>query len=313
VLPWGHPVIRSIIPCSELEFNEKLRILGKDTILGTPSTFQLIHVFAFLARPLSVLILLDRGVDKNVKTDIGADLLHVACAGGDENLVRILLDRGFDPTRKVKKGRQMSPVMLAARAGHVNVLSVLTTAEVDLEDTDKYGVTALAHAAAMGHLEAVQFLLEKGAQPQARDSQGWSTLHWAASGDRVQVILKLCAYGAEIDATNNDGYTSLFLAVIKGHPGSVSVLMKNGANANFKPRALGGWTPLGAAIAEGKQELVNIMAEFDMDFENAVEPLGRNAVDFAAENGITVPLASWLRHKPTKNNRFKWSSLARNH
>ena len=283
LLPWSHD-LKALIPCTEREFSELLGKLGKDSMLGNPSSFQLVHVFAFLARPLSVLILLDRGADKNAKTDIGADLLHVACAGGDERLVQVLLERGFDRNAKIAKGRKMSPLMLAARAGHVKVLSVLAAEQINLEDTDEYGLTALFHAAGKGNVEGVQFLLEKGSRPQARDEKGWSPLHYAANNGRVQVILKLCAYGAEIDALDNDGCSSLWRAVTKDDEESVRALMRNGANATL--RTPSGWTPFGAALAARKEEVARIMAEFGLDLRAPVEPSGRNASKFAADKNM---------------------------
>lgn len=170
LVPWVHPETAKLIPCEEEQFNQSLLKLGKDGYLGSASAFQLIHVFAFLRRPLSALILLDGGVDISAKTDIGANLLHVAAAGGDEELVRVLLERGFEANAKVAYGRQLTSLMLASRMGHVAVLSVFAESETVVNAVDRDGNTALLHAAARGQLQAVQFLLEKGAKTQARNS-----------------------------------------------------------------------------------------------------------------------------------------------
>ena len=296
MVPWVHRDTQRLIPCEEEDFNRTLAKLGKYGYLGNGTTFQLIHVFALLRRPLSLLILLDRGADITAKTDLGANLLHVAAAGGDVNLVQVLLGRGFDVNAQIDSGRKLTPLMLAARMGHLRVLSALLEKEASVRETDRDGNTALMHAAVRGHLEAVQYFLEKESNPQARNSEGWSALHHAAEGGHTKIVSKLLDNGADINAVDGEGYSSLFRAVVNGHNEAVRILLERGADCNLK--SSGGWTALGAAVVERKVELVEIMMGYGLDTTTCVEPGGRTASKLAIDKNIADVQKILAKKKP---------------
>lgn len=98
------------------------------------------------------------------------------------------------------------------------------------------------------------------------------------------MILKLLAYGAEVDAVDDEGYSSVFRAVVIGQKEAALILLQHRANLDLK--TADGWTAVGAAIAEGKVEMVEMMAKCDFDVTASVEPGGRTAMKLANDRGM---------------------------
>jgi ankyrin repeat protein/uncharacterized GH25 family protein len=105
-----------------------------------------------------------------------------------------------------------TPLILAAMAGHTNLVEVLLANKADLQATDMFGRSALHWAALLAQGDMVQVLLADGADLNARSKGGDTPLHEAAHGgntNMVEIIKILLANGADINATNNAGGTPL--------------------------------------------------------------------------------------------------------
>ncbi|CAC5367879.1 unnamed protein product [Mytilus coruscus] len=75
----------------------------------------------------------------------------------------------------------MTPLMMAAGGGHLEVVRYLVTHGSQLAATSRDGMTPLMLAAGGGHLEVVRYLVTQGSQLAATDYvDGLTALHWAA-------------------------------------------------------------------------------------------------------------------------------------
>jgi ankyrin repeat protein len=285
MVPWAQEDTRHLLRFGEEEFNQALDKLGDLSYIGTGSTFGFLHIFAFMRASLSLFILLDRGADIHATTDIGANLLHVAAAGGDESLVQILCEkRVFEINSTVDGGKRLTALILAARMGHVPVILKLLENGADVNDRDRDGITALMYAAGRGHVDAVQRLIEKSAKTQARDNNASTALHHAAAGNHVEVIAKLLKNGAEINAVDSDGYSSLFRAVVKGNSEAVENLLSHGADCNL--RTTTGWSAVGAAAVEKRLDMLKLLMMRGWQRDASVDPKGRDLFSFAVEERL---------------------------
>lgn len=91
-----------------------------------------------------------------------------ANARGDLVAVRGLLDRGVDINRRDRYGQ--TALMLAARAGHREVVEVLIEHRAELNVTAKFGLSALMLAIVAGHPEIARILARAGADLSQRGS-----------------------------------------------------------------------------------------------------------------------------------------------
>jgi hypothetical protein len=113
----------------------------------------------------------------------------VAAERGDATSVVRMLDEDADPNATDARGR--TPLLLAAAAGHVEVLQALLArgAYVDLADFD--GDTPLVRASAEGHAECVQRLLDAGANPSVEGSAGFTPVQLARRARHRDVVAML--------------------------------------------------------------------------------------------------------------------------
>lgn len=77
-----------------------------------------LHVAVSRGHVRCVKVLVDRGAEKDVKSNDGRTALHRAAANGDAEMVAVLVEMGADPT--VVTGRGMMPVDVARDKGYVS-------------------------------------------------------------------------------------------------------------------------------------------------------------------------------------------------
>ena len=87
---------------------------------------------------------------------------------GDVVAVRGLLDRWVDINGRDRYGQ--TGLMLAARAGHRDVVEALIERRADLNVTAKFGLSALMLAVVAGHAEIARILARAGADLSKRGS-----------------------------------------------------------------------------------------------------------------------------------------------
>ena len=92
-------------------------------------------------------------------------------------------------------GYEVTPVHVAAAAGHVNILSLLIEHGADVEGQGIDGGTPLHQASWNGKLEAGQFLLSRGADVDALNEDNATALMCAASAGCVELARTLLERG----------------------------------------------------------------------------------------------------------------------
>ncbi|XP_029968585.1 ankyrin repeat domain-containing protein 50 isoform X1 [Salarias fasciatus] len=192
-------------------------------------------------KELAIKKLLDSGVSVNQPGSAdGQTLLATAAHDGSSNVAKLLLSRGSDPLICDHQGQ--TPLTLAARQGHVEVLSVLLewsksqaleTATQMMEHVDSEGWTALRSAAWGGHNEAVRRLLDAGADVDGCDSDGRTALRAAAWGGHEEIARTLLGYGAQVNKADSKGRTPLIAAAYMGHHEAVEILLDHHAEVDL--------------------------------------------------------------------------------
>ncbi|CAH0047190.1 unnamed protein product, partial [Clonostachys solani] len=117
----------------------------------------------------------------NMPDATGRTPLYRATFHGHYNAVQQLIDAGADVN-----DQDVTPLMVAALNDRVEIMQHLLSTDrrtnktrCHINQQNKYGRTALHHAAQYSHFRAIQLLLEKGADTSARDSSGQTPLHQA--------------------------------------------------------------------------------------------------------------------------------------
>lgn len=125
-----------------------------------------LHEAAGRGNTQQVLALLDRGMDVDVRQDLGLTPLHYAAMHGQPDTARVLLDRGaeIDATPYTT---QRTPLYLAAKAGELSVVQLLVERGADVTIKGHPGrhpfetpQSPAEVAEANGHTAVVQYLRE---------------------------------------------------------------------------------------------------------------------------------------------------------
>ena len=124
--------------------------------------------------------LIKRGSDIQVRTRTGATparrLPCVAESGCGSHGVGIV--RGGWPDKGIRAviPGNMSPLMYAAREGHVETARLLLDAGASINEVDKNDITPLFMAISNNHIDMARFLIERGANIHAKDWYGRTPL-----------------------------------------------------------------------------------------------------------------------------------------
>jgi ankyrin repeat protein len=247
-----------------------LAAAGADVNKALPDGNTSILIASNLKKPLAVAALLDAGAKATIADKAGNTPLHSAAQVGDVDLVKELLAKGADPNAKTAaaaaggRGRagggggfgrgggagSMTPLMVAAKAGHVDVMKVLVAGGADFKLLASDGSTLLMSAAGSGHVEAVKYAYELDPDPktvQALNHAGSNAIHASVTGTGglvpqqsvCEVIQFLSDKGVDIDMKNGRGQTAIQIANVlpidKAVDLMVEILKKEGRTPLVDP------------------------------------------------------------------------------
>ena len=178
--------------------------------------------------------------------------LLTAVSGGDVRTAAVLLDMGVSAEGDAERGP--SPLSLAARQGHKDVVELLLARGAMVNPRSRWAPPPLYCAAQGGHAELVELLLRKGATLDPRKTGGWSALCAASRAGSIPTIEVLLAAGARVNELHQDGRTALHGAADGGKPEAVEFLLARGADVDAADAE--GRTPLHLAVHNGDRKVV---------------------------------------------------------
>jgi len=144
-------------------------------------------------------------------TGLSNTSLHLAASLGNLAVVQSLLDLGHERESISLNEIYQTPLMLAAREGHTDIVLLLCKENVGgIEKRDRSRRDAIMQAAEHGHDTCVQILLTYAAAGglipslllKNADCDGNTALHFASSNGHLLVLRTLLAAGADPDVKN---------------------------------------------------------------------------------------------------------------
>ncbi|KAM3963044.1 LOW QUALITY PROTEIN: ankyrin repeat-rich membrane spanning [Aphomia sociella] len=179
---------------------------------------------------------------------------------------------------------------------------------VNIDDRDENGTTALMCASENGRVAAVRMLLAAGGDACACDADGWTSLAFAARGGHLTVVKELLDAGAVVDSRDCGGWTPLMWASYKGHEDVVALLLEKGADVH----AHGNYNINSLVWAAGRrhsgvvQRLLGAGAR-----ANSCDKYATSALTWAARAGDVASCAALLRAgaDPNTAGMYCWTPL----
>ena len=199
-------------------------------------------------------------VDPDARDMMGYSALHIAVSNNIPSCVQPLLGLGADINIRNNEGE--SPVLLASKLGHEDVLTSLLKSGADTSIVDVGGGGCLHLASMSGHVSCMKLLLEHGVEADLSDQSGTTPLMLASGGGHKAAVIMLLEAGASVDRQSHQGMCPLHLTVSGGHLDLVMILLEVGAYPNYVVRTQEGqWTPLDTATRAEHAEITNLLLE----------------------------------------------------
>lgn len=209
----------------------------------------------------------------------------LAASAGHADILECLAENGFDFKQADDNG--LTPLLAAATYGYANVADVLIRAGADVNETTKYGYTPLLLAAENGQMDVFQFLIAKGAKMEVSTAVEMSAFMLAAKGGNAGIVELILERGEfDIAQQDVDGRSALHHASQGGNDAVIEVLLSRGAKpamSNAKERY--GATPLIMAARNGHEGVVKRLMELDDISVDETDDRGRSALYWATRSG----------------------------
>jgi ankyrin repeat protein len=126
-------------------------------------------------------------------------------------------------------------LILASRSGYREMVDhLIEQGNVNIDEHEEGGATALIEAVTYGHFDIALLLIERGADVKATTSSAWTPLHFVASHGPESLAKEIVAREANVNASADLGLTPLMIAARRGRFPMVKFLI--GAGADINPR-----------------------------------------------------------------------------
>ncbi|POM78140.1 TKL protein kinase [Phytophthora palmivora] len=215
-----------------------------------------------------------------VANEDGNTPLIVAARRGHLDVVEYLVDLGVDIDKQDSNGN--TPLLLAARWGKLDVVQYLVEEGADIEIQNKSGRTPLIWAALNDHLDVVKYLVEQGAFKEKAEEFDNTPLMHAAGHGHLDVVRYLVEQGVDKDKRDCNNHTALMWAVVNCRPDVVKYLVEQGADKEVQNKL--GHTPLIWAATSGNLDEVRCLVEHGVEKDKR-DYNGKTALIWAAANG----------------------------
>lgn len=201
-------------------------------------------------------LLLQNGLDPNIKRRGGNTALYMAARNGDLPCVRLLLKHGA--AVDVGNDENVLPHIVATAMGFCDVVQELINHHAPVNAVYGKPQWRALHAGARGNLKMIQLLKMAGAELDARARYLQNTpLHLAVESSHTEAANELVKLGADPDAQSMHGRTALFIAVERGDVATAKLLVDLGTNDCLKSTK--GIAAIHKAILSDSLEIVEIL------------------------------------------------------
>ena len=174
---------------------------------------------------------------------------------GNKESVKILLDEGIDINIRNQNGN--TPFMTASFWKNTDIMKLLLEYGANVNDQDNIGKTALMYS--VSSIEVTKILLEAGADVNMQNNYGYTALMYSYSKEITKILLEA---GADINMQNNYGYTALMQASYYGntHFDAVEILLQYGADTTIRNND--GETAMDIAKKQKNYEIIGLLESY---------------------------------------------------
>lgn len=194
--------------------------------------------------------------------------LHEACRKGRIEEVERLLAYGICLVNETDKFGQTA-LHIASFQGHIDIVKLLIKKMAFLSIQDKNGWTPLHAASSAGNLQICEILIREGADPNVQSISKSTPLHYLTSlacSDLLLFVMHLIIKRSDlINLKNEFGITPLQNACLRNGEAVILYLLCNGADPNITNNQ--NEAPIHTACSAGKLRVVQLLIDFGADID----------------------------------------------
>jgi ankyrin repeat protein/L-ascorbate metabolism protein UlaG (beta-lactamase superfamily) len=291
-----YPFLRLFIPRTAILWSENRKLLkevkmfGKKLLVITTALFSLalicpaqdIFEAAKKGETASVKRLLREKPERlQARNPAGMTPLHVAARAGHQELAELFIEAGADINARDKAGA--TPLIHSLMAGKKDMAVFLVDKGADVTIKTNDGMPAIAGAFILRSPGLVESMIDKGQDVNEDLVDGATLLHGAAIMGANDMIPILLSKGARLDAVDNNGRTPLDLTIIRGNLETAAALLSGGSDPN-KKNPMDGFTPLHLAALKGFKTTVELLVSKNAEI-NAIDGKGLTPLQYASLYG----------------------------
>ena len=207
--------------------------------------------------------------------------LMLAAALGQVDMLYLLIDAGARINGRDLQGR--TALMWAVAAGQPTLVQALLKAGARIDCADAEGKTALTLAADLGRSLIALVLLQNEANPNRADAEGKSILMYGAQHGHATIVQSLLHYGAEVNQIDSSGSSALIHAARNDHAAVVQIMLDHGASIDHANNS--GVTALIKAVQKGHASTVRTLLLNGADVSPETRGSGATAMRIAMRPG----------------------------
>ena len=211
-------------------------------------------------------------------------VFHAARAGNVDSLATYF-DREGCPVDIMEESSGDTPLLLACRLDHADVVDLCLKRGAHNDPHPTYGQTALQAAVSSGHASCVKLLLETAAKSNADviianheeidstdPTRREAPIHTAARCGSLAIVELLVLHGANLGLVDSSGRTALHSAAAAGHSAVLALLLDASGDVFIEQMNDSGMTCLHLAVQNNMLDCVRALLEFAADVdERAME------------------------------------------
>jgi CDK inhibitor PHO81 len=150
-------------------------------------------------------------------------LVHATLKGSLE-CVRVLIDEAASPTNPPFANTDISPLSLASRAGHLDVVAFLIECGAENKPNDN-GEYPIHLAAKEGHVDVCRFLIRRDGWDLRDKYHEWTPLFHAVRYGHTECLRLFLEAGAQVDIVDELGQLPIHYAAWHGHNECTTLLL----------------------------------------------------------------------------------------
>ncbi len=169
--------------------------------------------------------------------------------------------KGKKPQSSLKQNKRAACDKEIVKAIEKNTISFFTQKKGELKSVNdclvSEDLTPLMMAAYSDRVAIVKLFLNDEVEPNETNDKGYSALHFAAFYGNYEVVSALLDAKADMNAKNSSRQTPLMIAAYYGNAKTATLLLSKGADASLRDNA--GFTAKELAFKKRKKEVLRVI------------------------------------------------------